>query len=157
LHPLLASSPGIHTLVALDATPPDFDVEAPLLSLPGLLGTTLDTVPARVPYLAPPAGLVEGWRGELSAVPGFRVGIAWHGDPKHGNRQRTASLAAFEPLARVPGVRLLSLQKGPGSEQLAQLGGRFAVTDLGASLDGASGAFADTAAVMRCLDLVVCI
>jgi hypothetical protein len=61
----------------------------------------------------------------------------------------------FAPLAEVPGVRLVSLQKGPGTEQLAGVAGRWPLTDLGARLDEAAGPFMDTAAVMQSLDLVV--
>src|SRR5262249_9209286 len=88
--------------------------------------------------------------------PGLKVGVAWQGNPQFpGDRQRSFPLARLEPLARVPGVRLFSLQKGHGSEQLRELGGRFEVTDLGPRLDEGTGAFLDTAAVMKNLDLVV--
>jgi Flp pilus assembly protein TadD len=158
LLPLLARCRGIDQVVPRGTTRPAFDVHAALLSLPGLLGTTLATVPADIPYLFADEGLVESWRRELAARPGFRVGIAWQGSPGYaGDRQRSTRLAYFEPLARVPGVRLLSLQKGLGCEQLAEVAGRFPVEDLGSRLDEANGAFMDTAAVMKCLDLVVCV
>src|SRR5262249_31429921 len=83
------------------------------------------------------------------------VGIAWQGNPSFaGDYYRSVPLGDFEPLARLPGVTLVSLQKGAGSEQLATLAGRLHVVDLGDELD-AQGAFVDTAAVMQCLDLVV--
>ena len=89
---------------------------------------------------------MERWRQELSAQgkknrPGqsTNVGIAWQGNPKHKHdRQRSVPLARFERLARVPGVRLFSLQVGPGVEQLRDLGDRFPVTDLGGQFDSAS-------------------
>jgi tetratricopeptide (TPR) repeat protein len=156
LLPLLSRCPGIDQLVAHGAPLPPFDVHAPLLNLPFLLQTTLETVPADVPYLFADPALVERWRLELAPVRGFRVGIAWQGNPAHlWDRQRSVPLAAFEPLARVPGVRLLSLQKGTGTEQLAEVAGRFPVLALGGTLDGAAGAFMDTAAVLRNLDLLV--
>ncbi len=71
------------------------------------------------------------------------------------DRFRSIPLAEFAPLAEVPGVQLVSLQKHAGSEQLAELDGRFDVVDLAASLDAETGAFMDTAAVMCSLDLVV--
>jgi hypothetical protein len=85
-----------------------------------------------------------------------KVGIAWQGNPK-SRQDRTPSipLAQFAPLARVPGVHLLSLQKGVGHEQFSALEASFPVTDLGNELDGTTGAFVDTAAVMKNLDLVV--
>jgi hypothetical protein len=75
LIPLLSTCPGIDRLVAEGAPLPEFDVQVPLLSLPGLLGTTLETVPADMPYLSADAGRVERWRRVLGPLPGFRVGI----------------------------------------------------------------------------------
>jgi hypothetical protein len=131
-------------------------VHASLLGLPLLFETTLETIPASVPYLRADERLVEHWRRVLAGFPGIRVGIAWQGNPRtSGDRYRSLPLSHFEPLSRLAGISLLSLQKGPGSEQLGQLGGRFAVTDLGPQLDEMSGPFMDTAAVMSSLDLVV--
>lgn len=153
---LLASVPGVDVLVARGTAPPDFDVHAGLLSLPGLFGTTPATLPAQVPYLAADTGLREHWRRALGPAHAFRVGIAWQGDPTYRwDRQRSVPLYHFAPLAAVDGVRLYSLQKGPGTEQLREVAGRFAVDDLGHSLDEAAGAFMDTAAIMMNLDLVI--
>jgi tetratricopeptide (TPR) repeat protein len=152
---LLAGRAGIDQLVDQEGELPAFDVYAPLMSLPRLLGTTLATVPAAVPYLHSDPGLVERWRAELGAARGLRVGIGWQGNPRHGaDRRRSMSLAFFRPLAEVPGVRLYSLQKGPGAEQLRSPDGPFPAEDLGARLDEEAG-FVDTAAVMKCLDLVI--
>jgi Tfp pilus assembly protein PilF len=156
LVPLLSRCPGVDRVVARGGPLPSFDVYVPLLSLPGLFGTTLATVPAEVPYLSADERLVEFWRRELAALPGFKVGIAWQGSKGYlGDRERSTRLAYFEPLARLPGVRLLSLQKGVGTEQLAEA--TFPVIDLGSRLDETTGAFLDTAAVLKCLDLVVCV
>ena len=109
-----------------------------------------------MPYIHPDPELVAHWAGELSAYRGFKVGINWQGNPKYGgDRHRSMPLAHFEPLARVPGVTLLSLQKNFGSEQLADVAGKFDVVDLGGRLDGEHGPFMDTAAVMKNLDLFV--
>ena len=122
------------------------------MSLPGLLGTTLATVPADVPYLAADPGRVAHWRHELGSVAGFRIGIAWQGSPRHRrDRFRSIPLCQFAPLADIEGVRLLSLQYGFGRDQLAALEGRFPVIDLGDDL----GDFLETAAVLRSLDLVI--
>ena len=152
---ILTTFKGIDLLIPLGAPLPDFDVYSPLLSLPGIFGTTLDTVPADVPYLNASEELVEQWRLELSAVPGLKVGIAWQGSAQfRSDHWRSVPLALFERLARVHGISLISLQKGFGTEQLAGIAGRFPVLDLGARLDEA-GAFVDTAAVMKNLDLVI--
>ncbi|HUY90883.1 MAG TPA: FkbM family methyltransferase [Pirellulales bacterium] len=153
---ILSSCPGIDRLVAQGEPVPDFDVYAPLLSLPKIFGTTLETVPAEIPYLHADRYLVEQWGRELAPIKAFKVGIAWKGSPKNRmDQQRSIPLAAFEPLARVPGVQLISLQKGPGSEQLQETASRFAVIDLAQRLDEKAGAFMDTAAVIEHLDLVV--
>jgi tetratricopeptide (TPR) repeat protein len=156
LLPLLSRTPGIDALVGHSASPPAFDVYVPLGSLPGLLGTTLSNIPAEVPYLFADPDLVAHWRRELAPVSGFRVGIAWQGSPQHPwDRHRSVPLSHFEPLARVPGIRLISLQQGSGMEQLTSLAGRFPVLTLGGLLDKTSGAFMDTAAVLHNLDLLV--
>lgn len=156
LVPLLRGCRGIDHLAAFGEPLPEFDVQAPLLTLPRLLGTTPENVPIDIPYLHVDAERLQRWRLWLLGYAGFKVGIAWQGDRKHrSDRQRSVPLAQFAPLAQVPGVQLFSLQKGSGSEQLA--GCPFAVTDLGTWLDNSGGAFLDTAAVMRNLDLVVCV
>jgi tetratricopeptide (TPR) repeat protein len=156
LVPLLAQS-GYEGLVAKEDPLPAYDVQVPLMSLPHVLGTTLDTVPADVPYLRSDPQRVARWRDELASLAGKRVGIAWQGRKLYrGDSLRSIPLVCFAPLAAVPGVTLISLQKGPGSEQLAALAGRFEVVDLAASLDeGDGGAFVDTAAAMHSLDLVI--
>lgn len=153
---LLASCSGIDHLASRGAPLPAFDMQAALLSLPGLFKTTLETVPAQVPYLFPDSSLIASWRTELDNSPGFKIGIAWQGSATFaGDRMRSAPLRHFAPLARVPGVRLYSVQKGPAREQIDAVARDFAVVDLGSTLDETAGAFMDTAAVMRSLDLVV--
>jgi Flp pilus assembly protein TadD len=153
---ILARTPGIDVVVPQGQEFPDYDVWCPLLSLMGVMHTTLETIPAEVPYIHPDPDLVEHWRQEMSAYPGFKVGINWQGNPQYGgDRNRSMPLICFEPLARVPGVKLFSLQKNQGKEQLQALRGRFEVIDLGVGLDEASGPFMDTAAVMKNLDLFV--
>ena len=149
---LLATCPGIDEVFAEGSLLPDFAFYAPLMSLPTILGTSLSSVPAEVPYVTADRALVEQWRGELEPGGGFKIGIAWQGNPRYRrDHQRSFRLAQLEPLARVEGVRLLSLQKGAGTDQIAQLGERFAVSDLGSQFTD----FMDTAAVMRNLDLVI--
>ena len=167
---VLANVPGVDRVVAAASPLPPFDVQAPLFSLPGIFHTTLDSIPTAVPYLQPEADLVEKWRqvlGKENGVSAFRVGIAWQGSPTYRyDRQRSISLRHFAPLAKVAGVQLISLQKGPGTTQLAAFfaeshgpvsgSDRAPVLDLASQLDEATGAFVDTAAVMKSLDLVVC-
>jgi tetratricopeptide (TPR) repeat protein len=156
--PLLSTCAGIDEVVAEGKELPAFDVQVPMMSLPGLLGVSVANVPGRVPYLTAQAERVAAWRQRLPEDGTFRVGIVWQGNVHFGHdRWRSAPLRAFAPLAGVPGVELVSLQKGPGLEQLDELRGRFAVTRHEGELDGEGGAFVDTAALMKCLDLVVCV
>jgi hypothetical protein len=135
---------------------PAFDVHAPLLSLPRILNTTLETIPATVPYLEPKPELLKQWHRKLDQLDGFKIGIAWQGNPTfRSDRFRSVPLRSFAPLAEIPGVRLISLQKGFGSEQLAEVRELFPVIDLGNDLDAQTGPFMDTAAVMKNLDLVI--
>jgi tetratricopeptide (TPR) repeat protein len=154
---ILTNFPGVDRLVPQGGPPvPDVDVYAPLMSVPGLFGTTLDTIPADIPYLAADPALVAQWRARLRPADGLRVGIVWQGNREQiEDRYRSFPLACFAPLARVPGVRLFSLQKGFGAEQLDAPGVGFPVTDLGRPLDERTGAFVETAAVLKNLDLLV--
>ncbi len=152
---LLSRCPGIDHLVGRGDPLPAHDVRAHLMSLAYLFRTRVDTIPAPIPYLEADAALVEQWRRELASVSGFKIGIAWNGSSKADAGGRSLPVTEFAPLAVVPRVRLISLQKGPGSEQLAEVAGRWPVTDLGDRLDETAGAFMDTAAVMKNLDLVV--
>ncbi len=149
---LAATCPGVSEVVAEGTSELPGECQAPLMSLPRLFSTTLETIPARVPYLAADPELAARWAEELGRHAGLKVGIAWQGNPDHKkDRHRSFELERFEALARIPGVRLFSLQKGAGSEQVSKLAGRFAVTDLGGRLSD----FMDTAAVLPNLDLVI--
>ncbi|HEX4148158.1 MAG TPA: tetratricopeptide repeat-containing glycosyltransferase family protein, partial [Pirellulales bacterium] len=154
---LFHSAPGIDQIVTEGDRVPAYDVQAPLLSLPGLLHTTPRNAPAEVPYLHAPAERIEHWRSVLGSEPRFRIGISWRGSPRHAHDHwRSVPLDYFAPLAAVPGVSLVSLQKGPGSEEIAALDGRFAVwqSNDDEPADSAEG-LVNTAALMSCLDLVI--
>src|SRR4029078_621894 len=94
-------------------------------------GTTPAIVPAKVPYVSADSQLVKHWHDELASLTGLKIGIAWHGSPKNRmNRLRSFPLTSFAPIAKVPDVQLISLQKGPGSEQLQALGGEVSARAL---------------------------
>lgn len=138
-------------LVGQDEPPGSFDLHVPLMSLPGMLGITPENIPSAEGYLSADPQRVERWRGELAGG-ALKVGIAWQGDPT--NRRdpyRSIPLERFAALSAVEGVRLFSLQKGPGRDQLADFAGRTAITDLADRIHD----FADTAAIMANLDLVI--
>jgi tetratricopeptide (TPR) repeat protein len=145
--------PALH-VVRFSEIPRSFDFHAYLLDLPLALGTTLDSIPADVPYLSAEPGRVKYWKGRLGDV-GFKVGINWCGRQGKADLGRSFPLAALAGLARVPGVRLVSLQKGAGTEQLASLPSDMRVETLGEDFDAGPDAFADSAAAMASLDLVI--
>ena len=128
------------------------ELAVPLLSLPGIFGTTLETIPAVVPYLQPDPRLREEWAQRLVPHPGLRVGLVWAGSPAHANdASRSCTLDQLAPLARVEGVTFFSLQKGPAGEQVSSPPEGMRIADLGPDLAD----FADTAAAAANLDLVV--
>ena len=139
------------TLLTLDDPAPPHDLHAPLASLPYLLGMT--EIPAATPYLAAEPERIARWQKKIGAK-GFRIGVCWQG--KTGGRNdpdRSFPLTALAPLAALPGVRLISLQKGEGEEQLAEL--EMKVEELSTDFDAGADAFVDSAAAMQTLDLVI--
>ncbi len=154
---LLAGIAGPDRIVSTGESLPPFDVQIPLLSLPGLFGTTLDFIPA-VKTVCPNPERVEYWQGEFCraarhkpASDEIQIGIVWQGSSNQVRDPRSAPLRCFEPLAKVPGVQLVSLQVGRGAEQVAAA--TFPIFDLGSRFD--QNSFEDAAAVMNNLDLVI--
>ncbi len=153
---LCRTAPGVDRVVTFGKSPPAHDRHARLLSLPLLAGTTLDNITNRVPYLSAEPDRVAAWRDRLAGPPGLKVGLAWQGKPGTDlDVGRSIPLSALLPLARVPGVRLISLQKHHGREQLAGLPKDLALEDYTDEMDEGPDAFLDTAAVMENLDLVI--
>ncbi len=141
---------GVDAVIGLDEPEPPHDFQVPIMSLALAFGTEVETVPASVPYIKAEKSLVADWREKLGTH-GFKIGVSWHGSPHSGGR--SFPLAALAEIASLPGVRLISLQKGAGSEQLHRLPSGMCVEDLGPAYD--AGDFADTAAVIAALDLVI--
>ena len=154
LMPLLSTCDGVDRLVPLGDPFPPHEVQAPLMSLPGLL--TPSRPPAMdKPYLRANPERVSFWRQELEGYPGRRIGIAWQGSRQHRfDRQRSFPLRHFLELSQLPGVQLFSLQKDHGAEQLDDFEGRGRVVDLGSRLDK-DGGMSDVAAAIEALDLVI--
>ena len=135
--------------------PEQFDFHCPLLSLPLAFRTTLETVPRMQHYLSAEPDRVARWQQRLGNE-GFKIGICWQGNPRNAaDVGRSPPLALFAPLAAVPGVRLISLQKHHGTEQLAAMRARMTVEELGGEFDAGRDAFLDAAAVMESLDLII--
>lgn len=155
LVPLMRAS-GFGDVFAGGDPLPHYDAHLPLTQLAAVFGSTEESMPAVVPYLATDPALKGKWQARMADYAGFKIGIAWQGNPKYsGDLRRSIPLVEFAPLASVPGVRFFSLQKGYGSEQLAAVSERMPIEDLASELDLTAGAFMDTAAVMQSLDLVI--
>jgi len=129
----------------------EFDFYIPLLSLPGIFQTTLKTVPAEVPYIFADPHKKRTWQNRLDKS-NFRVGIVWAGGTIHlKDNLRSCRLNQFLPLARIPGVQLYGLQKGPASSQVQEFSDQISLDNYGKEFKD----FSDTAAMISALDLVV--
>jgi tetratricopeptide (TPR) repeat protein len=141
------------TIVPNDRPPPLADVHSPLLGLPRIFRTRVDSIPGRVPYLMPRPPLVERWARALGADPRLKVGLAWAGNPEHkGNRSRSLELARLAPLLAIEGVAWHSLQVGPAANDLKRLP-QGTLIDLAPRLTD----FAETAGAILNLDLVIAV
>lgn len=147
---LLQNATPSVTLMDSRTVPASFDYHIPLMSLPLALGLTVDSIPTNRPYLRAEPERIARWRARIGET-GFKIGISWQGG-RGGTATRAFPLACFEGLSRLNGVRLISLQKGFGCEQLD---GVPWVERLGETLDAGSDSLLDSAAVMHNLDLVI--
>ncbi len=154
---LPAMRAGLVETTVLGEKQPDFDLECPLMSLPAVFHTTVDTVPWPGAYLGADPCLAVDRRlrtphvRPTPACP-LRVGLCWAGNPRYkADSRRSFELKTLLPLLRLSGITWISLQKGPAAEQLATLPGDLFVWD-GASRDRN---LAETAALVATLDLVI--
>lgn len=154
LVPLLRQS-GFDRWLVSGEVRPQYDVHCPLLSLPKFLPNTTGQPYWNGPYLQVDPARVALWQERLKPVEGFRIGIAWAGSAEYRHdRFRSIALEQFAPLAAVPGVRLVSLQKGETAEKSRDVLQRLNVATLDGPWD-TDGAFLDTSAIMQQLDLVI--
>jgi tetratricopeptide (TPR) repeat protein len=154
LRALLGSLTGDVTVIEQGETPVSFDLHCPLLSLPLAFATTLENVPASVPYLHAQPDLAAEWRQRIGGH-GLKIGICWQGSASRPELERAFPVIAFAPLGVVPGVRLISLQTGFGLEQLAELPAGLRVEQFPDTSDHGLRPFAVLAAMMANVDLVI--
>lgn len=133
--------------------PGPYDCDALLLSLPRLFRTRLETIPAQVPYLRPPAEAATRWRKRLSGLSGMKIGLVWAGNPEHANdMRRSLDLTMLAPILKTPGTSFVSLQVGPRADDLKKRNADdVAIEDLSGELTD----FTETAAAVSALDLVI--
>jgi len=155
---LLSSLPGDARIIARGEPLPAFDLQCPLMSLPWALGTTLDTVPATIPYLTADPVSASRWHQRLASLPGLRVGLAWAGGQRLKwpelaavDARRSIALETLTPLAGTPGVSFVSLQKGDPASQALSAPPELKLHDFTDELED----FANTAALVDGLDLVI--
>jgi tetratricopeptide (TPR) repeat protein len=152
LKPLLSDLQGVAAVLARGEALPAFDLQCPLGSLPLACGTELATIPAELPYLVANPERIEKWRSRLAALPSPRVALAWSGRATHVNdRNRSIAFERLAPLLAVPGTSFVSIQREQRAGEAEGLAGDTRLTDVGRELDD----FADTAAVLSLVDLVV--
>ena len=156
---LVGTLPGVERVIVAGEAPPPFDCHLPLLSLPFVMGTTIETIPSHVPYLHPVPNVCADWSERLAGLPGCRVGLVWAGRTHLGAEApvgaagpwRNLTLDRLKPLFEVSGVSLVSLQYGPAAAELTHIPAKKRPLDpMGDVTD-----FADTAALVANLDLII--
>lgn len=161
LHRLLAQTPGAVKVIRLGEALPEVDWQCPLASLPLAFATELNTIPAKIPYVDPDPAQVQAWGQRLAALGERRysgnslcIGLAWAGSPLHPHEiWRSIPLEQLAPLTSLEGTTFYSLQMGASAGQVKQLGPRAHLIDL----QDEQKDFADTAAIVANLDLVISI
>jgi tetratricopeptide (TPR) repeat protein len=151
---LVRDNAPVDEVISLDALPlfDSYDEYVPLLSLPGIFDTSIESLPGDGPYLRPQSGFVAKWGGRFAASQGLDVGLVWSGNVEFkDNANRSCSLRDLAPLGEVEGVRFHSLQVGPRARDVEQTRPAFSITDLAGELQ----CYGDTAAVIAHLDLLI--
>jgi Flp pilus assembly protein TadD len=151
LVPLLRSAHGVDQLTTFNAAIPAIDYQIPLMSLPLVFGTSLDTIPCTIPYLKVEESLLENWAARLNAPERhLKVGLVCAGNPAHQNdRNRSIDPSHLEVLGQAKGVAFYNLQQKPQSAALLQLKS----LPFQGSFDELT--FVDTAAILFNLDLLI--
>jgi tetratricopeptide (TPR) repeat protein len=155
---LMATLPGVSGTTSDREPYPDHDLRSPMMSLPLAFGTTMETIPAEVPYLRADPIRVSDWRERLSGLRGRRIGLVWGAGARIGDaemvsieQRKSLPLVALAPLADVAGCDFVSIQYGPALKQAAAPPAGMVLHDYSRHIKN----FADTAALMENLDLVI--
>jgi len=151
---LLSCLEGVDLLVAPGNKVLRFDFYCPLLSLPRLFKTDLQNIPIKGPYIVASEEKIKYWSSFLGSE-GFKIAINWQGSLAKIDAGRSIPLHLFKEISNIPGIRLISLQKNEGSEQLKYVQNDLKVETLPDSFDSGENAFLDSAAILKCVDLVI--
>jgi tetratricopeptide (TPR) repeat protein len=156
---LISTLQGVGRVIAENDPVPHHDLRCPIMSLPLAFGTTVKTIPAEIPYLHADPAAAATWRDRLQEIKGKRVGLIWAGSSRIGlgagivaaDKRRSVALAKLAPVTAVSGCAFFSLQLGPPAEQATYAPACMVLHDYTRELDD----FADTAALVENLDLVI--
>lgn len=151
LKPLLQTMPGVDGVFGYGENLPAFDLQAPLLSLPGIFQTTLESIPAVVPYLRPTKDTIEPLPKREGAR--IKIAFAWCGSRSQNDDQRPLPMECLRPILEVPNASFYSFQTGPAAEELRRSNFGSEVVDLSPQLK----TFASSAALLDQVDLVISI
>jgi ADP-heptose:LPS heptosyltransferase len=142
-----------NTRFIAELSPDDrFDLQCALLSVPYRYGTNMSNIPVETPYLSVEPELIEKWRARIGTE-GFKIAVCWESKP--AGPGRSYPLRGLHAISQMPGVRLISVQKTYGLNQLKELPDGMKVETLGDDFDEGPNAFLDTAAVMENVDLII--
>jgi len=157
LVPIISLCPYVDQVIAMNTELPPFDYQIPLMNLPAVFDTTLDSIPNTIPYLYADETLDKKWQKFLKNKLGnevLQVGLCWFGDAAHG-QTKFMPLKELEPLLCMKNVNFYSLQKFTGLDQIDQLCPDANLHTFDDDFDKADGSFMDSAAFMKHLDLVI--
>ena len=152
LHTILQTMPCSFNLSKSHPKESKIDFETPLMSLPNLFNTDLNSIPASIPYLYADSDRTKTWADRLSKDK-FKIGICWQGSKSKIDFGRSFPLSNFKNISKLRNIELISLHKGEGEDQISYID--FDVTTLGPNFDVGQDAFIDTAAVMMNCDLII--
>lgn len=159
LVPLFSRCPFLDMVFEVGASIPQADIHIPIMSLPWVFKTTVQTIPAPIPYLFADQQLIQEWKHKLSSDTNFKIGLCWHAKPiyieDHKHTRRSIPLHDFAPLSQIQGISFYCLQKEYGTDELQHLPQGLNLHDFGDDFDTHHGRFMDTAAVIMNLDLII--
>lgn len=153
---ILSLCPYLDEIVTIGSPVPPFDYQIPMLNLPLIFKTTLETIPAQIPYLFADQKLVALWHERLKNNRRFKIGICWRGDAAH-SEHKFMPFSYFEQLTTIPGVTVYSLQKNEPQSSFnpAAMAQGKSIQQFDNDFDASNGRFMDTVAVMQHLDLII--
>ena len=152
MHAMLQTMDRNIILVENDPDDKEIDFEAPLMSLPYLFSTNLNTIPSSKSYLFANHDKVTSWKKRLTKTT-FKIGVCWQGAILQSEVGRSFPLSLFEDISKLPNIELISLHKGEGEKQIKNI--NFGLTTFGNDFDAGKNSFEDTAAVMINCDLII--